>query len=404
MTPNAITYLFKEAHDTFPPLEGKPFDNDLLAIQETLLPLLMVIPYNQLSGLHSLTAILTKAVKYKAKHGAKFLCLACLPLHNKTIADNATKVVCVHAEATHKSLLDDYASYQAAKQGVAKFLRNVVNEIWYNDLKHANTFYTKVAAINIMALLDANSGGLPALDKIRLRTDMTQYYLQANGIPQFIMIEDAQKKATPAGMLIANIQLIMKALAAVLAAQRFPCEVDDWEGLPSLSCTWPAWKVALRLAHLERQRQLPALVGGEPLGGAYAVIPTATPTIDCIGAAHKNLALGALNDTTILEQLMAANLALTASVTLLMAANNKLADALTRNKGGAAPAAAPAMERGCMTNKPFPVNYCRTCGHWVNQNHTSVACGNKAARHKDDVSSTNTMGSSNTDKGWSSCA
>ncbi len=254
-----------------------------------------------------------------------------------------------------------------------------------------------------MALLGANSGGLHTLDRIRLRTDMMQYYLQPNGIPQFIMIEDAQKKATRAGMPIADIQLIMKGLAAVLDVQHFPREVDDWEGLPSLSCTWPAWKVALHLAHLKHQRQLQALGGREPLGGAHTVIPTATPTINCISAALKNLALAASNDTTVLEQLMAANLALTASVTLLMAANKKLADALARNKDGAAPAAAPAMEKGRMTNKPFPENYCRTCGHWVNQNHTSGACENKAARHKDDVSSTNTMGGSNTDKGWNYC-
>ncbi len=37
--PDAITRLFKEAYDTFPPLEGKPTNDDLLAIQRTLLPL-----------------------------------------------------------------------------------------------------------------------------------------------------------------------------------------------------------------------------------------------------------------------------------------------------------------------------------------------------------------------------
>jgi hypothetical protein len=42
------------------------------------------------------------------------------------------------------------------------------------------------------------------------------------------------------------------------------------------------------------------------------VILTATPTIDRIGKALENLALAALNDTTILQQLTAANLALTA--------------------------------------------------------------------------------------------
>jgi hypothetical protein len=63
MTPNVITCLFKQAHDTFPPLKEKPSNDDLLAIQESLLPLLMVIPYDQLNGDRSLTAILIEAVK-----------------------------------------------------------------------------------------------------------------------------------------------------------------------------------------------------------------------------------------------------------------------------------------------------------------------------------------------------
>jgi hypothetical protein len=74
---------------------------------------------------------------------------------------------------------------------------------------------------------------------ITLHTIMTQYYVQADGIPQFIvMMEDAQKKVTRAGMPIANYELVMLALVAVLAAQHFPCKVDGWEGLPSTSCTW----------------------------------------------------------------------------------------------------------------------------------------------------------------------
>jgi hypothetical protein len=48
---------------TFPPLEGKPTNDDLLAVRETLLPLLIVIPYDQLLGVHSLTAILAEAAK-----------------------------------------------------------------------------------------------------------------------------------------------------------------------------------------------------------------------------------------------------------------------------------------------------------------------------------------------------
>jgi hypothetical protein len=43
-----------------------------------------------------------------------------------------------------------------------------------------------------------------------------------------------------ASLPIANIELVMMALAAILAAQHFPREVDDWEGLPAINCTWRA--------------------------------------------------------------------------------------------------------------------------------------------------------------------
>jgi hypothetical protein len=61
---------------------------------------------------------------------------------------------------------------------------------------------------------------------ISLHTNMHQYYVQADGIPQYInMLEDTQW----AGIPIANIELVvMIALAAILAAQHFPCEVDNW--------------------------------------------------------------------------------------------------------------------------------------------------------------------------------
>ena len=93
MTPDAITLLFKEAWDLFSPLEGMPNDKDLLSIQESLLPILMEIPYDQLRGVHSLTAVIMDAVMYTAKHGGQpFSQPTCLPLYNSSIPDNATTV------------------------------------------------------------------------------------------------------------------------------------------------------------------------------------------------------------------------------------------------------------------------------------------------------------------------
>jgi hypothetical protein len=42
MNADTITCLFKDAYNTFPPLKGKPTNDNLLAIRETLPLLLMV--------------------------------------------------------------------------------------------------------------------------------------------------------------------------------------------------------------------------------------------------------------------------------------------------------------------------------------------------------------------------
>jgi hypothetical protein len=270
--------------------------------------------------------ILAEATRYTANHGgATFVHPLRLPLYDATITDDATTVIPVHAESAHQDKLNDYASFEAAKHGAAKFLHEVVNEVWYNNLKDANTFYTKVMAREIIAFLDANSGGLHAIDMISLHTNMHNYYTQADGIPQYInMLEDVQKKATQAGMPITNVDLVMMASAAVLVAQHFPREVNNWEGLPSASCTWTAWKTAFRLVHVKRQKQILALGGGEPLGKAHGVISAAAPAIGCLKTALNNLALVVTNNTTVLQQLIAANLALKATITLLTATNTKI--------------------------------------------------------------------------------
>ena len=44
MTPKVITLLFREARKAFPPLKGKPSDDDLATIWEILFSILMEIP------------------------------------------------------------------------------------------------------------------------------------------------------------------------------------------------------------------------------------------------------------------------------------------------------------------------------------------------------------------------
>ena len=106
---------------------------------------------------------------YKADHGnTAFVRLTQLPLYDATIPDNATTVARVKQETAQKALVNDYASYKAAERRMAQFLWEVVDNLWINDLKDADTFYTKVTALQIMTHLDANSGGLHAINMIAL--------------------------------------------------------------------------------------------------------------------------------------------------------------------------------------------------------------------------------------------
>jgi hypothetical protein len=158
----------------------------------------------------------------------------------------------------------------------------------------------------------------------------------------------------------------------------------------------------------------PCFGGGEPLGGAHGVIPAAVPAIGRLKTTLDNLALAATNNTAVLQQLIAANLALTATITSLTATNKKLVEAATPwggtpaatpGRGGtqtatqaATPAATPAGIRAM--RKPCPRNYCRTHGHHVSEHHTSATCANKAPGHRNDPAASNTFGGRNKDKNW----
>jgi hypothetical protein len=113
--------------------------------------------------------------------------------------------------------------------------------------------------------------------------------------------------------------------------------------------------------------------------------------------AIDNLAFAATNDKAVVQQLTAANLALTTTVATLTAANNKFIKAAAKKGTG------PTLLTSGKTpgkNAPYPRNYCWTHGHRVSKLHTSETCTRKAEGHVNDATAADTKGGSKQNKGW----
>ncbi len=119
-------------------------------------------------------------------------------------------------------------------------------------------------------------------------------------------------------------------------------------------------------------------------------------TIGFLEIALDNLALAATNDTAVLQQLTAANLALTNSVAALTTTNKKLVEAAAKRVLGTPQGTGKTSGK----RKPFPGNYCWTHGYKCSKGHTSATCLFPATGHRKDATLANIFGGSVKDKGW----
>jgi hypothetical protein len=145
MSPEEIKALFADASAQFAPILGNPKDDDLTALREVLMPLLLSIPYDKdgLAPLHNLIGIIEPPAMYLTTWHAAFPVPVRPARYDAAIANDAMTIVRAHMEATHNMRLADYASFEATEHVVVKFIRDVIDEIWYKDLKILALFTTR---------------------------------------------------------------------------------------------------------------------------------------------------------------------------------------------------------------------------------------------------------------------
>ena len=75
-------------------------------------------------------------------------------------------------EAAHTALSNDFNRLTAAEHGVVELIRDIVNELWYKDLKSIDTFYTHVTGYDLLRHLETNCGGLQPTEFVSLPQDI----------------------------------------------------------------------------------------------------------------------------------------------------------------------------------------------------------------------------------------
>lgn len=250
----------------------------------------------------------------------------------------------------------------------------------------------------------ANSGGLHNVDLATLPSDMLHYYANSNSIPKFILdLEHSREKLIRGEVPMADATVLATAHSQIMGSLHYPEAVQQWEFKQPAAKTWAAWQVHFREANIAHNRLLKA----NPL--AFGAANHVTESIDtaAITMALDNIANAATNNSNVIAALMARINALESRLSTLPAtaiipftgANNTIIPFTGTNQNTVP--YVPRVYTQADALAIFDVNgYCWTHGWRVHQTHTSGKCKKKKKGYKDAATRANTMGGSNTNKGW----
>jgi hypothetical protein len=232
---------------------------------------------------------------------------------------------------------------------------------------------------------------------------MLLLYKNAASMPDFILtMEEAQKKAKRAELPILDIELAMYAATSVLQSGDYKKETDEWEGRNVSKKTWTEWKQAYLAAYARGiNRQHAGATDKRFTRAANNIMPAApTDVMDALTDSLDNLALAATSNKTALQQLTAANLALTSTVSTLTIANKRLTKTVARFNLPPNLRGGHAGRGGGNRPKAIWSNYCGTHGY-INA-HTSATCVAASRLPGHDASATvaDTKGGKHYNKDW----
>ena len=125
--PADITLALQKATEGFTDIVDRPRDNNIINIQQILLPVLMETKYDDINLTHNISGVilLTKRYEHIYKKGADLI-LPVVVLYDDTIDKDATRTEVHRAEGKHEDKQNDRQLYETADTACKNFIMEVV--------------------------------------------------------------------------------------------------------------------------------------------------------------------------------------------------------------------------------------------------------------------------------------
>ena len=394
----AVTSNFP--HPTLPPLTGRPTYTSIANLNLLLNANAASVSSSRGDGIHGLLILTVSDAVYSTTTGMNFIPPTNPGIH-PFIDPNASTAVIAHATREHNAKLQEWQQYLATDNALRQQLFSAVPEIYLATLRNAVTGFSRITTKDALNHLYAVYGKISRYEYEQNDSKMKSPYDHNEPFELFVkQIEDAVRLADAAGKPYTPEQVEQVGYMILERTGIFTDECKQWRRRPALTRTWSEMKTFFAEAHGDLIEA--SQTAGEQ--GYQNVANFATPILPAeqdafqrdTATALSNLAAATEADRSTLQEMAAANSALTKQLATVTASLQQALSELTKIRTTNTPStpSQPNRRRTAerIGRKYQNDNYCWSCGFDIANWHTSKTCRWTKAGHQLEATKDNNMG------------
>ena len=110
--PADLTLAIQKSMEGFTAIADYPTDNEIINIQQLLLPVLMKTKYNELTLTHNLSGVILPTERYEQVYSnGAYVISSVIALYDDAIDINTKRIEVHRAEGKHEAKINDHALY-----------------------------------------------------------------------------------------------------------------------------------------------------------------------------------------------------------------------------------------------------------------------------------------------------